>query len=348
MRLWLCNHGASVYVYSCNWRTASALETHWVSSHRSSDWQPRPSTTSTTIASSSEHLHFACEDMRDLLSAQDPIMFPWHGQIGTPVEQIFEVTTLNDPQFLTQFECPGSPPCTTTLISQCTRHLSLLLSSNLWEVLDGMHLPESHTALVQDWVNLSLYSYHPENTVTELACENPCTEIQYGIPFISTPSPIIVFEITPGTTPSTVPNRIINIPDVDNEIWNYHLWGIIYYSGYHFTARLIDTHDIVWTYNSQIHNDLPQFDEHFPSLNNVHDLSPLTTLQDRSQHLHIYTFMPELDVPYSSNTTYRLMLVNSSNNVRKFSHSEWHSLGDMLNPLSSLAPTDKIYMETEI
>ena len=226
----------------------------------------------TTIASSSERLHFAREGMRDLLSAQDPIMFPRHGQIGTPVERIFEVTTLNDPQFLTQFECPGSPPCTTAFISQRTRHLSFLLSSNLWEVLDGMHLPESHTASVQDWVNLSLYSYHPENTVMELTCENPCTEIQYGIPFISTPCPIIVFEITPGMTPSTVPNRILNIPDVDNEIRNYHLRGIIYYGGYHFTARLIDTHDIVWTYDSQIHNGLPQFDENFPSLNNVHDL----------------------------------------------------------------------------
>ena len=40
----------------------------------------------TTIASSSEHLHFAREDMRNLLSAQDPIIFPRHGQIGTPVE----------------------------------------------------------------------------------------------------------------------------------------------------------------------------------------------------------------------------------------------------------------------
>ena len=96
-----------------------------------------------------------------------------------------------------------------------------------------MHLLESHTALVQDWVNLSLYLYHPENTDMELACKNQCTEIRYGIPFISMPSPIIVFEITPGTTLSTVPNKILNIPDADNEIQNYHLQGIIYYGGYH-------------------------------------------------------------------------------------------------------------------
>ena len=74
----------------------------------------------TTITSSSKHLHFACDDMHNLLSAQDPIVFPRHGQIGTPVERIFKVTTLNHPQFLTQFDCPGSPPCITTFISQCT------------------------------------------------------------------------------------------------------------------------------------------------------------------------------------------------------------------------------------
>ena len=244
---------------------------------------------SSSIPCSSEHLHLSRNNMWDLLFSLDHNDFPRFGQIGTPIEHIYQVLALAQPQLKTRFDCPNVLPCTTTLICPCIQHLPSILSTNLWDLLKTSHEQITDRVSIQIWVDLMLYSHQLNGFNRQLDCIDPCSGVRLGVPFISTPSPIIVFEIAPQTTPLPVPTNMIHLPLDDAGAYDYHLRGIVYYGGYHFTARLIDSNQSVWSYDGQLHGGLPQLDECLPSVHSMDDLSPLTTLGLRHQHLLIYS-----------------------------------------------------------
>ena len=101
---------------------------------------------------------------------------------------------------------------------------------------------------MQTWLDVALMAR--TEMPLNIPCHSLCTSQHISHVCVSNPPPLLVIEVSPGTVPTPVPCAILNVPCLRKQE-SYALWGVIYLWHFHFTARLIDNHDQIWTYDGK-------------------------------------------------------------------------------------------------
>ena len=223
--------------------------------------------------------------LRDYLSDSDPIQFHRHGPIGAPVEHIFDyLINKQSSQFLIHCNC-SSPVCTTTTLDE---YIPTIFFSSLWSSWceEISNTNDYHTATTQNWLDLSIETKtkrHNMSSNINSTSNNISTNCEL---YVHDPPPLLMFEISPDTTPKHIPNNTLTLK-TSNTFITYHLRSIIYYGQFHFTARLFDELQHAWSYDSQKNEGIPLSDNSWNNSNRS-NLDYLTTLQGRYAHIYIY------------------------------------------------------------
>jgi hypothetical protein len=167
-----------------------------------------------------------------------------------------------------------------------------ILFSSLWtswshKVHSAQEVPQY--ADTQTWINLCLQAkltpYNHSSFTHSPACSSPSSTCQI---FVNDPPPFLTFEIAPDTVPLHIPSRTFHMSSstsgssFDHE---YHLRAIIYHGDYHFTARLFDQFDGIWTYDGQKNEGFPSPEFTWSECDNFHKL---TSLEGRNGHIYLY------------------------------------------------------------
>jgi hypothetical protein len=98
---------------------------------------------------------------------------------------------------------------------------------------------------------------------------------------LTSPPPLLVIEVTPGTCPSVVPSLTLEVPG-PGKLETYALRGIIYLGQYHFTARLLDPDGNIWSHNGQKNFGQPWL------TGNTNNQDVLTIFNGREPYLYLY------------------------------------------------------------
>ena len=229
------------------------------------------------------------DQLRDILFARDPNIFPRYGPMAIDVADIFEQLNQNGEHVRTLSIQHICPPCNYTPPSVSIRlpttvHPALLPCSGE----DQLTLSTQFT--IQEWMD-ALITANAESHRSVNVCPTCSTTAQLATIFFQ-PSPFLHFEIPPEMRSSVLPSRIVTISNTDVPSHRYLLRGIIYHGQLHFTARLVTTNNITWTYDGQLNRGIP-VQEHNPS----DDVRQLTTLQDRQAYVYVYQHVPQPALP---------------------------------------------------
>ena len=116
----------------------------------------------------------------------------------------------------------------------------------------------SSDATTQEWLDLGILAKQKKIHVSSPSSHtqnfaNVCEDCRI---YVKDPPPLLTFETAPDTVPNHLPSPFITLSTKTNTI-EYKLHSIIYYSQFHFSARLFDDSQNIWPYNSQKNNGIP-------------------------------------------------------------------------------------------
>ena len=232
------------------------------------------------------HFNIVRDQLRDYLSETDQIHFPRNGPVGAPAELIFDhLRNLEQTKLCISYYCSSCSIISNKFTITTTDYIPALFFSELWmtssEKLSSKFHPPNAT--IQNWLDLDLRVKQKNHSPTthNTVC-NPCLFVTHI--YVDKPSPLLKFEITPGTVPIPIPSRTISLQTFDSSI-TYNLRAIIYLGNFHFTARLFHAEDI-WIYDGQKNDGYPSQKRSWSSISNLHDL---TTLELRDAHIYVYS-----------------------------------------------------------
>jgi len=229
------------------------------------------------------------DQLRNILSAHDPNIFPRYGPMAIDVADIFEHLNQTEQHVRTLTIQHICPPCNQTSPAVSIRlpttvHPALLPCSGEYQ------LTLSTEFTIQEWMNASITA-NTESCRSATVCPMCSTSMQIATNFFQ-PSPFVHFEIPPEMRNSVLPSRILTISNTDVASHHYLLRGIIYHGQLHFTARLVTTNNITWTYDGQLNRGIP-----VQELNPSDDVRQLTTLQNRQAYIYVYQHVLQPALP---------------------------------------------------
>ena len=230
------------------------------------------------------------DELRDVLSACEPNIFPRHGHAAIDVTDIFEQLNKNGQYVCAltiQHICPhcnSTPPPTLHLRLSTTVHPAMLPCS----LNSQLALPTPFT--IQQRTN-TLIASNIESHHLGTVCLTCSTNMQIATTLLQ-PSPYLHFEIPSEITNSVLPSRILTISNTNMLPHHYCLRGIIYHGQLHFTARLIGMDNTAWIYDGQLNMGVPVL-EHGSS----DGVEQLMTLQGRQPYIYIYQHMTHPPTP---------------------------------------------------
>jgi PIF1-like helicase len=241
----------------------------------------------------SEEFNIIREHVRDFLSSRDPQHFPRRVGTGAPVDLIFDyLTESNDGALSVMYKCPASHVCGPPSMIPIPRNLPVTFTSGQWNTWCN-HSDKEQTAelaSIQTWIDKALKARHKlaEHLPMYMACDNPCKLPQPSEIVLRTPPPLLKFEITPGIHPAVDPSITIHIPG-PQRLECYTLRAIIYLGGFHFTARMLDSHDNIWSYDGRQNKGFPWRDNHCATSRDPAHVAALATFDGHPAYLYIYS-----------------------------------------------------------
>jgi hypothetical protein len=235
--------------------------------------------------------------LRDFLTRQDPHHFPRRGPHGAPADLIFDyLTTPNDSALSVTYSCTSPQPCCPPTLIPTHHNLPKIFSSTQWRewCLGTNEDVTKVSASVQTWIDLAITSTlrRAASIPNSAVCDAPCSSERRAYFCLNNPPPILVIEVTPGTTPTVLPSNMLKIPSI-HEPTTYMLRGIIYLGQFHFTARLIDPQGLIWCYDGRKNGGVPWADDSCCSTDVDVHIQRLNFFDSRSAYLYIYNSVPQ-------------------------------------------------------
>jgi hypothetical protein len=245
---------------------------------------------SNNLLMSSSTFNTIRDRLRDYLSNLDANHFPRHGAIGAPAELILHYLTQTDKNTLY-----ASSHCSSCFLSpiltQINDCMPSIFFSTLWtnwcDIINQNFQPQ--TATTQKWIDLAFEAKKINTIFPSISHSTNCTNFSnsHEIYMNNVPS-LLFFETAPDTIPIHILCMKLNIKTCTLNISTsqYILRAIIYNGSFHFTARLFDPHQNVWTYDSQKNDGFPS-----PESISNEELQNFLTLDGRSAHIYIYSLL---------------------------------------------------------
>jgi len=170
----------------------------------------------------------ARDEVRSLIHDKNPDMFPW-GQHGTNIIELSKCVLTNDNSIAHKiYHC-----------TMCMNTHTEMIFSLLYEFEQIYYLEQN------DLENLcnDLHNHHFSMNECETCHQNLMVEMKY----VRSPL-ILAFDIFSSSSNIKISHEII-IRTVSGSAECLALTGIIYFGGFHFTARIIDRNKNVWYHN---------------------------------------------------------------------------------------------------
>jgi hypothetical protein len=219
----------------------------------------------------SRHLFDASRDkFRDLLNAHNPNTFPRFGPQLTSASAIME------------YMCPEphlhiQPVVESNVYTDESGSRSPLRLPSYCGPLHWLDVPNPLLSL-QVWFEL-WFSYQTDR-LNERRAHN--TFGSAGDIILANPPPLLFFELGSGQHVTVVPSDVLDFP-CQNGTVRYHLKGIVYCGGAHFTARLI-TDNVTLTYDGQVNDGQPHVEDISINFLDVRELD------GREAHICVYAW----------------------------------------------------------
>jgi hypothetical protein len=221
----------------------------------------------------------ARDELRTFLSNDDPMRFRRYGDVGAPVEHIFD--------FIKK-DCSVnfSASCQSSITTAIQNSIPSILLDSLWATWCNELgiINQCDTASTQDWIDLATNVTRHQHATSTSGCNMPSGTCNI---YVHHPPPLITFEIPPTTKQKNIPNMTLNIKTFENSI-KYKLRSIIYHGNFHFTARLFNDNQFLWSYDGQQNNGVPLSEKtRWNTLQNS-EFEKIITLEERKAHLLVY------------------------------------------------------------
>ena len=200
----------------------------------------------------SDGFNTVCDHLQNFLSHSESDIFTRYGAVSAPADRIFDHLKHRDSTRLSvQYGCSSSTQCAPPIMVPINDHLPSIFYSSMWttwcESTGTDHIPA--TASTQNWIDLGLRARLIEHcsTPANAPCSGPCA---ISCVHIHNAPPLLVFEIVPGTLPSHIPIKVLNVA-CSHGVNRYSLRTIVYLGQFHFTTRLLDKQGGIWCYDGQ-------------------------------------------------------------------------------------------------
>jgi hypothetical protein len=246
----------------------------------------------TRIASRIEYNRIR-DNLRDYLSAKDPVQFKRHGAVGAPVDLIFDfyLTLPANNSLSMVYSCAAPLACGPKVLNPVLTNLPLIFNNVRWRewCAGTTGNADAERAFTQTWIDLALASIerHLRSTSTDISCESPCESVRRHTVCLSSPPPLLVVEVTPETLPLVFPSMMLDVPG-PHDTKRHLLRAIIYLGHFHFTARMIDSERNIWSYDGCRNGGIPWIDHGCKSTESAMDREALVTFDGRAAYLYIY------------------------------------------------------------
>lgn len=220
------------------------------------------------------------DQIRDILSDQQPNIFPRHGPAAIDVSDIFEQLNWNSEH--------GHMMSIQRTCSHCNQEfppVSLHLPTTIHPAM--LPCPTNHpvstanTLTIQESINTMINTAVKDEyfNIHCAQCSSGLQNTEISLP----PSPYLHFDVPPDGSHSILPSHTLNFSNENTGNNYYRLRGIIYHGNLHFTARLITMDHGTWSYDGQHNGGIPIKDTV-----KADDESELTTLQGRRAYIYVY------------------------------------------------------------
>jgi hypothetical protein len=223
---------------------------------------------------------------RDSISQLYPT-FPRYGAVGSSASAIVDVLTRQSRRHpCIGFRCRRG--CNNTTIVLTSPHcLPTMWTTRLWSdlisSLDCTKKSHPQSITVQSWVDLIFRDILAKNgqVIHVIECSQCASTDVLPFVYFNDPPPLLVFEDEPGSHTSLLPSPTVSLPALVHNV-TYDLRGVIYLTGYHFTAWLIGAHpsNVQWAYDGQRNQGTPV------RIENGVELSAATS------HIYVYEQRP--------------------------------------------------------
>ena len=233
------------------------------------------------------------DNLRDYLSADDPIQFKRRGAVGVPVDLIFDfyLTLPANNSLSLVYSCTAPIACKPKILNSALTNLPLIFNNVQWRewCVGTTDNADLECAFTQTWIDLALASIEqdPRSTSTDICCEFPCKSVCHRTICLSSPPPLLVVEVTPETHPLVFPSIVLDVPG-PHDTKQYLLRAIIYLGHFHFTVRMIDSERNIWSYDGRRNSGIPWIDHGCKSMESAMDREALVTFDGRAAYLYIY------------------------------------------------------------
>ena len=195
------------------------------------------------------------DELRGLLSQLDPHAFSPPGLRHTSIFQIFEAFEKNtDRNFMLQqnFTCTGGCQMQEEILylpNACNSGgwMNAARRTNFSCTLDSVYL--------QLFVDLQIAAKIQQRHKSCCnKCHRPCASTRI---FLHNPSPWLFFLLPTNVRPHPQPSPTLEIGS-GTDVTTYHLFGVVYYNGMHFTSVWMNKDASCWGHDGLAHNGRPE------------------------------------------------------------------------------------------
>ena len=205
------------------------------------------------------------DKFRDILSAHRPRTFPRRGHATVDVTEIFEQLdsdARHDHGRTIQrhcFHCDLNSP-------SASLHLPSIIHPAMLTGLQNNELPLDNPFTIQDWLNIVI-----DTQTDDLNIAHACPTSSEGTDINLQRLPYLHFDVPQEMANCVLPSKELVFPTINSVRDRYQLKGIIYHGQLHFTARLVNEHNMIWGYDGQDNMGVPFEDQ--MTVTNVSDLA---------------------------------------------------------------------------
>lgn len=240
-------------------------------------------------------LNIFWDELRDHLSACDPIHFQRHGGVGAPAQLIFDYLLPSTTHHLSLVQyCPND--CYQNVVT-CEWTLPTCLSEALWDqTVDSVDsVMDMDSVTIESWIDTYIkckLATYLDNAIPTNLCEHGCNaQILHKIIFVDAPKMFAV-EVPPESAPTPLPVVDLTLPGTNSPLY-YKLTGIIYAGGYHFTAKFLTSDHKLWYYDGQKNNGHPYLDTDWNPSADIEHCDALAKFNERTAHVYIFSLENE-------------------------------------------------------